>query len=60
MDQKNPVALVNDEVLKVGDAIAGFKVEAINQNEVVLLRGIERRVLRLFEQTEKNKSKRAP
>jgi len=39
--------LINDEILKTGDLLAGFKVEAINENEVEISRGMEKHILTL-------------
>lgn len=47
-EQGEPLALMNDEIFKVGDTIAGFKVEAIRQNEVVITRGMEKHMIKLF------------
>ena len=33
------VAIINDEILKQGDEISGFKIKKIKRNEVILLKG---------------------
>ena len=45
-----PVALINDQILRPGDMIAGFEVTEIQDNEVILKRGLEKHTLRLFEE----------
>ena len=50
-ERADPVALINTQVLRTGEMISGFKVEEIRQNEVVLVKGTERYVLRLYTQS---------
>lgn len=45
-----PVALINDQILRQGEIVSGFKVIEIRKNEVVLSRGLEKYTLRLFEE----------
>ena len=45
---EEPVALINGEILREGDVVAGFLVEDITPNEVVLTQGNERYILKLF------------
>ena len=40
-------ALINDQILKVGDTISGFNIIEIKENSVVLSKGLERYVLNL-------------
>lgn len=50
MDEEITAALINDEILYVGDEISGFKVTEIRANEVFLTRGLEKYTLKLFEE----------
>lgn len=43
------VALINDQILRRGDTVSGFRVAEIRSNEVVLVKGMEKHTLRLFE-----------
>jgi hypothetical protein len=42
------VALINDEILRVGDNISGFEIVEVRQNEVLLKRDQEQYILKLF------------
>ena len=44
---RQSIALINDEEVKVGDAIGGYQVTAIRQNAVVLVRDGKSLVLQL-------------
>jgi len=44
-EAKEPMALINGEILKVGEAIEGFRVETIRPGEVVVIRGMEKHLL---------------
>ncbi len=48
MENSQPIALINDQILKEGDKISGFEVKEIRPNEVVLIRGLEKYTLKLF------------
>lgn len=50
LDKEVPAALINDQILYPGDQISGFKVVEIHTNEVVLTRGLEKYILKLFEE----------
>jgi len=47
-EAQQPVALINGEILKVGDTVAGFRVESIKPGEVVVTRGMEKHVMQLL------------
>jgi len=38
-DETRPTAIINDEILAVGDQIAGYKVVIINKNKVIVSNG---------------------
>ena len=46
-EEKDPVTLINDQILRKGDMISGFKIYTIRRNEVVLIKGLERYILKL-------------
>lgn len=46
------LAVIDGEAVRVGDAVQGARVVRIADNEVVLARGAERQVLRLYAQEE--------
>lgn len=48
IEEDGPVALINDQILRAGDVISKFQIEEIRQNEVLLKRGTDKFVLRLF------------
>ncbi len=50
MDENAPTALINGQILHVGDSVSGFKVADIRSNEVLLTRGLEKYTLKLFEE----------
>ncbi len=45
---REPVAVINNQILKAGDKISNFEIQAIDSNEVVIVRGVEKYVLKLF------------
>ena len=47
-EEKNPVAVINDQICQKGDTVLGFQVVAITPSEVVLMKGSEKHVLKLF------------
>lgn len=47
-EEAAPVVIINDKILKVGDVISGFTIEAIQRNAVDVNRGEERHTLPLF------------
>lgn len=50
-EHAEPAVLINDEILKEGEIIGGFKIENIQESEVVVSRGTEKYTLRLLSQT---------
>ena len=48
MKGREPVAVINNQIHKVGDKIANFEIQSIGSNEVVVTRGTEKYVLKLF------------
>lgn len=46
-EEEQPIALINDKILNRGDMISGFKIFEIRKNEVVLIKGLERYILKL-------------
>lgn len=34
-DEKNPIAIINDKVVRIGDEVSGAKITEIRQNEVI-------------------------
>jgi hypothetical protein len=48
IEKDGPTALINEKILRIGDSIGEYQVEDIKQNEVILKRGMEKFVLRLF------------
>lgn len=46
------LAMIDGEAVRVGDTVQGARVVRIADNEVVLVRGAERQVLRLYAQEE--------
>ena len=46
-EEEEPMALINDQILKRGDMISGFKIFEIRKSEVVLIKGLERYILKL-------------
>ena len=46
-DENNPVAVINDEVVRVGDQVQGHSVVKIEQNKVTLSDGVELIEIRL-------------
>ena len=53
-EDKEPVALINDQILRVGDEFSGFKVEVIRDNEVLMTKGMEKHTLKLFRDLAEN------
>jgi len=53
LDPNGAHAVINDEVLKVGDELAGWKVMEILPNKVILKRGNEEVNLTLWEEMER-------
>ncbi len=49
-DKERPLALINDQVLGKGDTISGFEIEDIRADEVILIKGKLRHILRLYPQ----------
>ncbi|MBL7170477.1 MAG: hypothetical protein ISS46_00575 [Candidatus Omnitrophica bacterium] len=47
-DKEAPLAIINDHILKEGDTISDFEIEEIREDEVVLVKGMERYVLKAF------------
>jgi hypothetical protein len=45
--EEKPMTLINDQILKEGDIISGFKIQEIRKEEVVLIKGMERYILKL-------------
>ncbi len=45
--QKGSVALINDQVLKVGDVISGYRVQKIEPKQVILIKNGNTKVLTL-------------
>ncbi len=52
LDPHGAHAVINDEVLKVGDELAGWKVIEILPNKIILKRGDEEVSLNLWEEVE--------
>ena len=48
MKGREPVAVINNQIHKVGDKIVNFEIQSIGSNEVVVTRGTEKYVLKLF------------
>lgn len=46
-EEDEPVALINDKILSRGDMVSGFKIFEIRKSEVVLIKGLERYILKL-------------
>ncbi len=53
LDPDGAHAVINDEVLKVGDELAGWEVIEILPNKIILKRGDEEVSLNLWEETER-------
>ena len=49
-EQDAPFVIINNQILRAGEMISGFMVEEIRQNEVVLIKGTEKYILKLFSQ----------
>jgi hypothetical protein len=46
-DKNKPVALINEEVVKVGDSISGYSVKEIDKDKVILTGGVNITTLKL-------------
>ena len=53
-EDKDPVALINEQILKEGDEFSGFKIEVIRENEVFMTKGLEKYTLKLFRELQEN------
>jgi type II secretory pathway component PulC len=51
-DEKKPIAMVNDQVLAVGDQIQGYTVTRINRDAIVLEANGQEITVSLFQETE--------
>lgn len=51
-DEKIPLAIINDSILREGDSIDGLKIERIEKGKVTLIKGDETYVLEVQEKTE--------
>jgi len=51
-EEDSAIVVINDQIFKEGDVISGFKIEKVLQGEVLLTKGTERHVLRLFSEVE--------
>jgi len=49
-EESAPMALINNQILAAGEIISGFKVEEIRKNEVILIKGTEKFIMRLYSQ----------
>ncbi len=49
-EESAPLALINNQILGQGEMISGFKVDEIRKNEVVLIKGTEKFIMRLYSQ----------
>jgi len=47
-EESAPLALINNQILAPGEMISGFKVQEIRQNEVILIKGTEKFIMRLY------------
>jgi hypothetical protein len=47
LDDQNPLAIINDKVVRMGESIEGAKVLEIRENEVVLSNGKQVSTLKL-------------
>lgn len=57
-DERQPVAILNDQVLKMGDEIEGYRITAIRAEAVQLTRGQETVDLPLFQSTQPKREER--
>jgi len=51
-EEEEPVVLINEQILKKGDNILGCTVDQIFKSEVILTKGSEKIILKLFEDEE--------
>lgn len=51
VEEGEPIALINNQIFREGDVFSGFKVITITESEVVLQKGLEKYVLKLFSGT---------
>jgi len=54
-EENNAVVVINDQILKEGDMILGFRIASIAKGEVLLTKGNQRYVLRLFSSVDETK-----
>jgi len=47
-EEEAPLALINNQILGIGEMISGFKIDEISKNEVILIKGTEKFMLRLY------------
>jgi len=50
IDDQGTIAIIDDEVLGVGESVKGLKITAIKNNEVLLSKGRQRYILRMNEE----------
>jgi hypothetical protein len=50
IEEQGPTALINEKIVKIGDSIGEYQVGDIKQNEVILKKGTEKYILRLFKE----------